>query len=201
MFFKASEVLQDQTAVRLAERKERRTDWVMDQWGNTNARLGQLLDLLERQQLLRPRDVIMHWASKAPPPMTTFRLTSTVDKGGGRPLPRPGAPPLNLKSVLHQPPPVLSGSGVMRWSYEEVHAGTSGFSPSLKVGEGGFGVVYRATLRKRDCAVKRLKQDTLMDWALLKESFQTEVDKLSKFRHPNIVELLGFSEGGGAVFT
>ncbi|KAK1875672.1 Interleukin-1 receptor-associated kinase 1 [Dissostichus eleginoides] len=60
MFFKASEVLQDQTAVRLAERKERRTDWVMDQWGNTNARLGQLLDLLERQQLLRPRDVIMH---------------------------------------------------------------------------------------------------------------------------------------------
>ncbi|XP_033989529.1 LOW QUALITY PROTEIN: interleukin-1 receptor-associated kinase 1-like, partial [Trematomus bernacchii] len=75
--------------------------------------------------------------------MTTFRLTSTVDKGGGRPLPRPGAPPLNLKSVLHQ--------------------------------------------------------DTLMDWALLKESFQTEVDKLSKFRHSTIVELLGFSEGGGAV--
>ncbi|KAK5895480.1 hypothetical protein CesoFtcFv8_012070 [Champsocephalus esox] len=154
-----------------------------------------------------PRDVIMHWASslkpsspfpplppvapptqprappihsEAPPPMTTFRLTSTVDKGGGRPLPRPGAPPLNLKSVLHQPPPVLSGSGVMRWSYEEVHAGTSGFSPSLKVGEGGFGVVYRATLRKRDCAVKRLKQDTLVDWALLKESFQTEVDKTVK---------------------
>ncbi|KAF3861218.1 hypothetical protein F7725_001473, partial [Dissostichus mawsoni] len=143
----------DQTAVRLAERKERRTDWVMDQWGNTNARLGQLLDLLERQQLLRPRDSEAFLSSssccsshpnqgsshplRSSSPMTTFRLTST----GGR---------------------------------------------------GGFGVVYRATLRKRDCAVKRLKQDTLMDWALLKESFQTEVDKLSKFRHPNIVELLGF---------
>lgn len=36
-----------------------------------------------------------------------------------------------------------------------------------------------------------------MDWALLRKSFQTEVEKLSKFRHPNIVELLGFSEGGG----
>ncbi|KAL7397910.1 hypothetical protein ABVT39_001520 [Epinephelus coioides] len=87
----------------------------------------------------------------------------------------------------------------MCWSYEEVHARTAGFSPSLQVGEGGFGVVYRATLRNTDCAIKRLKQDSLLDWALLKESFHTEVDKLSKFRHPNIVELLGFSVGGGSV--
>ncbi|TDH11063.1 hypothetical protein EPR50_G00081560 [Perca flavescens] len=80
----------------------------------------------------------------------------------------------------------------MCWSYEEVHAGTAGFSPSLQVGEGGFGVVYRATLRKTDCAVKRLKQDCVLDLTLLKESFQAEVDQLSKFRHPNIVDLLGF---------
>ena len=46
----------------------------------------------------------------------------------------------------------------MCWSYEEVHAGTEGFSPSLQVGEGGFGVVYRAILRNTPCAVKRLKQ-------------------------------------------
>lgn len=50
------------------------------------------------------------------------------------------------------------GSRVMSWSFEEVHAGTQGFSPSLQVGEGGFGVVYRAALRNMDCAVKRLKQ-------------------------------------------
>ncbi|TNN58536.1 Interleukin-1 receptor-associated kinase 1 [Liparis tanakae] len=131
--------------------------------------------------------------------------------GGRRPLPRPDPPPLprpdpppqNLKSDFHQPaphPPVVSSSsGVMCWSYEEVHAGTMGFSPSLQVGEGGFGVVYRASLRNTDCAVKRLKQDCLLDWTLLKESFQTEVDKLSKFRHPNIVDLLGFSEGPESV--
>lgn len=89
--------------------------------------------------------------------------------------------------------------GVMCWSYDEVHAGTEGFSPSLQVGEGGFGVVYRASLRNTVCAVKRLKQDCLLDWEQLKESFHTEVDKLSKFRHPNIVDLLGFSEGPGSV--
>lgn len=46
----------------------------------------------------------------------------------------------------------------MCWPYEEVHAGTKGFSPTLQVGEGGFGVVYKATLRNTVCAVKVLKE-------------------------------------------
>ncbi|XP_026224014.1 interleukin-1 receptor-associated kinase 1 isoform X2 [Anabas testudineus] len=234
----ASEVLRDQTAVRLAERRERRTDWVMNQWENRNGKVGELIDLLEHLQLLRPRDVILCWtsslksssspppppapaphlpssslsqfdpppkSSQSPPTLSTWKL-STADEGGGRPLPRPAPPPSILQSNLHRPPqpPLVeacsgAGAGVMCWSYEEVHAGTDGFSSSLQVGEGGFGVVYRATLRNTDCAVKRLKQDCLLDWTLLKESFQNEVDKLSKFRHPNIVDLLGFSEGGGSV--
>ncbi|XP_070696315.1 interleukin-1 receptor-associated kinase 1 isoform X2 [Pempheris klunzingeri] len=229
----ASEVLSDQTAVRLAERRERRTDWVMNQWEIRNGRVAELIDLLERLQLLRPRDVILSWAAglrpssppppppppvslsqfdhppkqcEAPPTLTFHQLSTTVDKGGGRPLPRPAPPPSRLQSDLQRPPklPLVvacssSSRGVMRWSYEEVHAGTQGFSPTLQVGEGGFGVVYRATLRNTDCAVKRLKQDCVLDWTLLKESFQTELDQLTKFRHPNIVDLLGFSEGQGSV--
>uniref|UniRef100_A0A4W6EKL6 Protein kinase domain-containing protein n=1 Tax=Lates calcarifer TaxID=8187 RepID=A0A4W6EKL6_LATCA len=260
----ASEVLGDQTAVRLAERKERRTDWVMNQWENRNGRVGELIDLLERLQLLRPRDVILGWTSsprpfsslpppprpppashrphvslpqfdpppkpyEATPTLSTLRLTTTADEGGvGRPLPGPDPPPIGLKTEPHRPPPQVShthththtqntttttttnnnnnddddddvvipqpsqvvacGSGgrVMCWSFEEVHAGTDGFSPSLQVGEGGFGVVYRATLNNTDCAVKRLKQVS-----------QSHV--LFRFRHPNIVDLLGFSEGGGSV--
>ncbi|KAF1390996.1 hypothetical protein PFLUV_G00063940 [Perca fluviatilis] len=213
----ASEVLGDQIAVRLAERKERRTDWVMNQWENRNGRVGELIDLLECLQLLRPRDVILGWASSLkpssspspslpPPPPTpptappspdpsdpTRRLSTTVDEGGGRPLPRPAPPPPDLQSDLHRPPEappvVASGSGVMCWSYEEVHAGTAGFSPSLQVGEGGFGVVYRATLRKTDCAVKRLKKDCLLPLTFLAVG-QLSISCL--FRHPNIVDLLGF---------
>lgn len=55
----ASEVLGDQTAVRLAERRERRTDWVMNRLENRNQRVGELIDLLEHLQLLHPRDVIL----------------------------------------------------------------------------------------------------------------------------------------------
>uniref|UniRef100_UPI0037E95BCA interleukin-1 receptor-associated kinase 1 n=1 Tax=Semicossyphus pulcher TaxID=241346 RepID=UPI0037E95BCA len=218
----ASVVLCDQTSLRLAERRERRTDWVMTQWVNRNGRVSELINLLERLQLLRPRDVVLGWTSslkppplpppppsslpqfdpppkqsEAPPTESTCRLLG-VDTGGGQPLPRPAPPPSSLQSNIQQPPKrplVVWSNGVMCWSYEEVHAGTDGFSPSLQVGEGGFGVVYRATLKNTDCAVKRLKQDCALDWTLLKESFHTEVNQLTMFRHPNIVDLLGFSEG------
>ncbi|XP_061603647.1 interleukin-1 receptor-associated kinase 1 isoform X4 [Phyllopteryx taeniolatus] len=216
----ASEVLGDQVNVRLAERKERRTDYVMSQWANRNGCVGELLDLLEHHQLLHPRDVILSWALSlkasplAPPPvilshfeksvvaphtMTTHTISTTVDE---RALPRPAPPPSSLQSGQPrtlQGPPVVScgdaGYGVMCWSYEEVHAGTKGFSPALQVGEGGFGVVYRASLRNTDCAVKRLKQDCMLDLTVVTESFNTEVEKLSKLRHPNIVDLLGFCQG------
>lgn len=237
----ASEVLKDQTDVRYAERRMRRTDWVMSKWANMNGRVGELLDLLERLRLLHPRDVILGGASSMmspplppsrpppsvspsqlnrPPPsvspsqfdhppkpcvatptQTTCKLSPT-DEGGGRPLPRPAPPPSSLHSNVHrrpQTPPVFEDSGAMCWLYEEVYAGTDGFSPARQVGEGGFGIVYRATLRNTDCAVKRLRQDSPLDWTLLKESFKTEVEKLSKFRHPNIVDLLGFSEGQGSM--
>ncbi|XP_019967006.2 interleukin-1 receptor-associated kinase 1 isoform X3 [Paralichthys olivaceus] len=226
----ASEVLCDQTEVRLAERNERRTDWVMNQWSNRNGRVGELIDLLERLQLFRPQDVILSWTSvlkpvSPPPPPPEFSSSQfdpppkpsvapstestrrlTEDKGGGRPLPRPAPPPSNLRSECHsshpEATPVVvcgSGGGVMCWSYDEVHARTHGFSTSLQVGEGGFGVVYRATLGNTDCAVKRLKQDCVLDLTFLKQTFQTEVEKLSKFRHPNIVDLLGVCEGGGSL--
>uniref|UniRef100_A0A673A7T9 Protein kinase domain-containing protein n=1 Tax=Sphaeramia orbicularis TaxID=375764 RepID=A0A673A7T9_9TELE len=213
----ASEVLIDQTEVRLAERKERRTDPVMHHWGNRLGRVGDLLDLLERLELLRPRDVILRWASSVkpppPPPPPPLVSMSRFDPPPKKPLPSSTQVTYRMSSTgeyANACPPVMAacggvgcvggsvGTGVMCWPYEELHAGTKGFSPVLQVGEGGFGVVYRASLRNTDYAVKRFKQDCGLDWALLRDSFQTEVDKLSKYRHPNIVDLLGVSEGGGS---
>lgn len=53
-------VLDDQTALRLAEKQERRTDWVMNRWGIRNGRVAELLHLLEGLELLRPRDLILN---------------------------------------------------------------------------------------------------------------------------------------------
>ncbi|XP_054879896.1 interleukin-1 receptor-associated kinase 1-like isoform X2 [Poeciliopsis prolifica] len=215
----ASEVLKDQTAVRLASRRDERTDWVMNNWGSRNGRVGELVDLLESLQLFRPRDIILSWMRNLsppppppPPPYESSAAQSTAECPDRKPLPGPAPPPINLFSDNQKlpsglpaaadvmpPSPCSAITTIICWTYEEVHAGTRGFSPSLRVGEGGFGVVYRATLSNMDCAVKRLRQDGPMDWTLLRKSFQTEVENLSKFRHPNIVDLLGFSEGEGGL--
>lgn len=78
------------------------------------------------------------------------------------------------------------------WPLAELVQATGGFAERHKVGEGGFGCVYRARLRNTDYAVKRLKEDAELDWSSIRSSFLTEVEKLSRFRHPNIVEFGGF---------
>ncbi|XP_072305507.1 interleukin-1 receptor-associated kinase 1 [Eucyclogobius newberryi] len=212
----ASEVLQDQTDMRTALKQKHRTDWLMVQWQQRNGSVGQLLDLLQRLELQWPRDIINNWVSSLPPPAVT-PLPSVSAEGFNSPhrvLPKPPPPPNPPESgqssveTLPQVTPAAAAAaaslgvctlGVMAWAYEEVHAGTCDFCSSLKVGEGGFGEVFRVNLRNTDCAVKKFKQDCSLDWSLLRESFQTEVEKLSKFRHPNIVDLLGYSDGGGTL--
>ena len=54
----ASEVLRDITSVRLAEKKEQRTDVVMQYWQNKKGSVGELLDLLLKLDLLWPWDII-----------------------------------------------------------------------------------------------------------------------------------------------
>ncbi|ETE67397.1 Interleukin-1 receptor-associated kinase 1, partial [Ophiophagus hannah] len=78
------------------------------------------------------------------------------------------------------------------WQLEELRQATDDFSEHHKIGEGGFGCVYQARLRNTVYAVKRLKEEAELDWTVIKNSFVTEVEKLSRFRHPNIVEFAGY---------
>ncbi|XP_072483499.1 interleukin-1 receptor-associated kinase 1 isoform X1 [Notamacropus eugenii] len=79
-----------------------------------------------------------------------------------------------------------------RWPFHEIAQATCNFSEDLKIGEGGFGCVYRAVMRNTSYAVKRLKEDAELEWNTIKTSFGTEVEKLSRFRHPNIVDFAGY---------
>ncbi|XP_068964521.1 interleukin-1 receptor-associated kinase 1 isoform X5 [Petaurus breviceps papuanus] len=79
-----------------------------------------------------------------------------------------------------------------RWPFLEIAQATCNFSEELKIGEGGFGCVYRAVMRNTSYAVKRLKKDAELEWNTIKMSFGTEVEKLSRFRHPNIVDFAGY---------
>ncbi|XP_061339330.1 U-box domain-containing protein 52 [Gastrolobium bilobum] len=74
-----------------------------------------------------------------------------------------------------------------RYSIEEIEAATNFFSESLKIGEGGYGPVFKCLLDHTPVAVKVLRPDAAQG----RSQFQREVEVLSCIRHPNMVLLLG----------
>ncbi|XP_063288757.1 interleukin-1 receptor-associated kinase 1 [Pelobates fuscus] len=94
------------------------------------------------------------------------------------------------------PSSIVEVSKQLEWNFNELVHGTNHFSPSLLIGEGGFGCVYKATLRNTEYAVKRLKQDSELEWSTVKKSFLTEIEKLTCLRHPNIIDLAGYCAHG-----
>ncbi|CAN1164164.1 U-box domain-containing protein 52 [Linum perenne] len=74
-----------------------------------------------------------------------------------------------------------------KYSIEEIEVATENFSDSRKIGEGGYGPVYRCYLDHTPVAIKVLRPDAAQGMS----QFQQEVEVLSCIRHPNMVLLLG----------
>ncbi|KAK2991018.1 hypothetical protein RJ640_005500 [Escallonia rubra] len=69
-----------------------------------------------------------------------------------------------------------------------IQAATNGFSTENKLGEGGFGPVYRGKLDDgKEIAVKRLSKNSGQGL----DEFKTEVRLIVKLQHKNLVRLLG----------
>lgn len=70
---------------------------------------------------------------------------------------------------------------------------TRNFSPDLIIGDGSFGLVYKARLNSGAIvAVKKLSPDAFQG---LRE-FRAEMETLGKIRHTNIVKILGYCATG-----
>ncbi|KAJ8758601.1 hypothetical protein K2173_000322 [Erythroxylum novogranatense] len=74
-----------------------------------------------------------------------------------------------------------------KYAIEDIEAATEYFSDSLKIGEGGYGPVYKCYLEHTPVAIKALRPDAQQG----RSQFQQEVEVLSCIRHPNMVLLLG----------
>ncbi|KAH0914641.1 hypothetical protein HID58_029087 [Brassica napus] len=74
-----------------------------------------------------------------------------------------------------------------KYIIEEIEEATEDFSPSRKIGEGGYGPVYKGTLDFTQVAIKVLRPDAAQG----RSQFQQEVEVLTSMRHPNMVLLLG----------
>ncbi|TYJ48100.1 hypothetical protein E1A91_A01G036200v1 [Gossypium mustelinum] len=74
------------------------------------------------------------------------------------------------------------------FNFEELAIATGNFDHAKKLGQGGFGPVYRGILRdEKEIAVKRLSKASGQGL----EEFMNEVEVISKIQHRNLVKLLG----------
>lgn len=78
-------------------------------------------------------------------------------------------------------------------SMRDLIKATSSFNPKRVIGDGGFGLVYRATLSDgRTVAVKKLTKDGIQGT----REFEAELQTLGHNKHGNLVELLAFCKVG-----
>ncbi|KAF8660072.1 hypothetical protein HU200_058035 [Digitaria exilis] len=83
---------------------------------------------------------------------------------------------------------IYSEKNIRLFSYAELRSATDNFNRTKKVGRGGFGTVYKGTIRNgREVAVKVLSAESRQG---IRE-FLTEIDVISNVKHPNLVELVG----------
>ncbi|WZZ80479.1 hypothetical protein YC2023_101051 [Brassica napus] len=82
------------------------------------------------------------------------------------------------------------GAGPRRFSYKDLASATSNFLYERKLGEGGFGAVYKGYLNELDTmvAVKKFSGASKQG----KKEFITEVKIISSLRHRNLVLLIGW---------
>lgn len=103
------------------------------------------------------------------------------------------------ESVTDEILPALRNKGLIEFSYNEVCQATGNFSDSkltggCKLGMGSFGTVFKGDLKNTTFAIKKLNLNNDMHARSVGLSqFAVEVLTLSKYRHPNLLELVGYS--------
>ncbi|XP_044496561.1 uncharacterized protein LOC123218967 [Mangifera indica] len=83
------------------------------------------------------------------------------------------------------------------FDFQVIAAATNNFSPENKLGQGGFGPVYKGQLLDgQETAIKKLSKSSGQGI----EEFKNEAKLIAKLQHTNLVRLLGCSLHGGERF-
>ncbi|KAM7275032.1 hypothetical protein ACFE04_016898 [Oxalis oulophora] len=87
------------------------------------------------------------------------------------------------------------GVGPRRFTHVNLASATNNFSDQRKLGQGGFGSVYRGYLNDLDIAiaVKKISRSSKQG----KKEYLTEVKIISQLRHRNLVQLIGWCHEKG----
>ncbi|XP_061217192.1 interleukin-1 receptor-associated kinase 4 isoform X3 [Neopsephotus bourkii] len=187
-------------------------------WGTTNCTVGDLVDLLIRNQFLAPASLLLPGNSVRMAQEVTIPLSSQETLPiHEKQLPVQEKEVASIQPVLgqstekqHSAPffsqenssPQSSNTGFHNFSFHDLESITNNFDArpesagGNKLGEGGFGVVFKGYINGRNVAVKKLVAMVDVSAEDLKQQFDQEIKLMAKCQHENLVELLGFSSDG-----
>ncbi|XP_066145332.1 interleukin-1 receptor-associated kinase 4-like isoform X2 [Euwallacea fornicatus] len=132
-----------------------------------------------------------------PDSVTLPSTQSLTYSSGDIPLTIPQPPSFSASSKCPSPVPYISlNTPLPHFTYAELSKTTSDFSSDKGgkfLGSGAFGSVFLATgLLDKPVAVKKLSLDSVDSDYIVKQ-FKNEVEVLYKYKHENLVSLLGYS--------
>ncbi|XP_076949899.1 L-type lectin-domain containing receptor kinase IX.1-like [Bidens hawaiensis] len=103
---------------------------------------------------------------------------------------KPEEKPIEIVGLTSMNDDLERGAGPKRFSYNDLVSATNNFSSDRKLGQGGFGCVYKGYLSHENMAVavKKISQGSKQG----KKEYITEVKVISSLRHRNLVRLIGW---------
>ncbi|KAI3790316.1 hypothetical protein L2E82_03268 [Cichorium intybus] len=135
-----------------------------------------------------PDDAVLVKESNSLETAPSIEMNSVSGKVPASPLRVPPSPGRFSMS------PKLDRIGSVHLTMNQVARATQNFSPSLKLGEGGFGTVYKAQLQ--DGQLVAIKRASKEHFDALRSEFRSEIELLAKIEHRNLVKLLGYVDKG-----
>ncbi|EEC70823.1 hypothetical protein OsI_02301 [Oryza sativa Indica Group] len=88
--------------------------------------------------------------------------------------------------------PIQGQSSELLFDFACIIRATNNFSRENKIGEGGFGTIYKGKLDRLEIAVKRLDSHSGQGFV----EFRNEIQLIAKLQHSNLVRLLGCCSKG-----
>lgn len=183
------------------------TEELLSDWGTTNSTVGELVDILRSHKLLAAACVLLpveeassEDAQPASPALgsESARPTRLLEERAPQPSAGSSTPQPQTLQESREP----ADTGFSSFLYNELKKITGNFDDrpmsdgGSRLGEGGFGTVYKGLLNDTPVAVKKLNpmDDTSMDE--LQVQFHQEIQTLKVLKHENLVDMVGFSCDG-----
>ncbi|XP_041794194.1 interleukin-1 receptor-associated kinase 4 [Chelmon rostratus] len=176
-------------------------------WGTTNSTVGELVDILKSHKLLAAASVLLPVEEAAPAePQQATRAVQPCSAAPTRPLvetethPPPATSALQTQILLESSEP--AHTDFFSFLYNELMRITGNFDDrpisdgGNRLGEGGFGTVYKGLLNDKPVAVKKLNPMDDISLDELQVQFNQEIQTLKVLKHENLVDMVGFSCDG-----